>query len=293
MARRDDPNAKLRRAMVTPEGVRLDLQLATAGARAAAFAIDQLIMTGILIGVTLLAILGFFVVGKQAPTLIPVIWLLFAFILRNFYFIIMESGARAATWGKRALKLRVVARDGGRLTAGAVIARNMLRELEFYLPLTLLPVSASQGFADQWTVILAFGWTLLFLFFPLFNRDKLRAGDLIAGTWVVMDERRKIGRELLRDDEKARAAMDAIAPFTPEELAAYGQFELQKLEEVLRANDRDTLTTVAYAIRRKIGRQDEGRDIAFLHAYYAALRQELERKLLFGKRKADKFDTAA
>lgn len=283
----------MRRALITPEGVWLDVRLATAGARAAAFMLDLAIMAGILIAMTLLAVLAFGVVGQKVPTAIAVLWLLAFFVLRNFYFILFEGGARAATWGKRALKLRVVARDGGRLTAGAVIARNMMRELEVFLPLMLLPFGSAQGFADRWTAILSFAWVALFLFFPLFNRDRLRAGDLIAGTWVVMDERRKMGRELLDHSSGARTELATIAPFTAPELAAYGQFELQKLEEVLRTGDPDTMTTVAAAIRRKIGRNYEGRDAAFLDAYYAALRQELERKLLFGKRKADKFDTSA
>lgn len=289
-ARGVDP---LKRALITPEGVWLDVKLGSAGARAAAFALDLVILLGAVIAITLLALLAAFVIGKQAPTVIAVIWLLGFFILRNFYFILFESGARAATIGKRALGLRVVARDGGRLTAGAVVARNMMRELEAFLPITLLPISAAQGFADHWTAILAFAWTLLFLFFPLFNRDRLRAGDLIAGTWVVVNERRKIGDELLSVDPQSLAAQSRIAPFTPEELAVYGQFELQKLEEVLRQHDNDAMTSVAAAIRTKLGRADDRHDAAFLKAYYAALRQHLERKLLFGQRKADKFDTKA
>lgn len=280
----------LKRALITPEGVWLDVRLGSAGVRAAAFALDLVIMLGALIALSLLALLILFAVGKQAPTLFAIIWLLGFFVLRNFYFILFESGARAATIGKRALGLRVVARDGGRLTAGAVVARNMVRELEAFLPITLLPVTAAEGFADHWTAVLAFAWTLLFLFLPLFNRDKLRAGDLIAGTWVVVNERRRIGDELLSDDPETRTALSRIAPFTEEELSVYGQFELQKLEEVLRQHDNDAMTSVAAAIRNKLGRADDRHDAAFLNAYYAALRQHLERKLLFGQRKADKFD---
>ena len=45
-------------------------------------------------------------------------------------------GGRGATPGKRMLGLRVVARDGARLTGGAVIARNAMREIEVFLPLS-------------------------------------------------------------------------------------------------------------------------------------------------------------
>ena len=34
--------------------------------------------------------------------------------------------------------------------------------------------------------MVAGAWTLVFLFLPLFNQEKLRVGDLIAGTRVVM-----------------------------------------------------------------------------------------------------------
>ena len=43
-----------------------------------------------------------------------------------------------ATIGKRTAGIRVIARDGGPLGAGAVFARNLTRDLEFFLPLTAL-----------------------------------------------------------------------------------------------------------------------------------------------------------
>ncbi|WP_448660155.1 RDD family protein [Sphingomonas sp. CJ99] len=285
LARAAADTARIRR-LVTPEGVALNLTLATAGNRAGAFMIDLIIMLLILIGFTLLSVLTGFSAAKGAESVVLVIWLLGAFLLRNFYFILFEGGRRAATPGKRLLKLRVVSRDGGRLTAGAVVARNMIREIELFMALAAIPAAHTDGVSMGVAAMLGFGWTLIFLFFPLFNRDRMRAGDLIAGTWVVESERRKIGRELLATD----AATTAIAPFTPAELAHYGQYELQRLEQLLRQDDGDALTTVAATIRRKIGRPDDRQDRAFLDAYYAALRQELERKLLFGKRKADKFD---
>ncbi|MBR0551008.1 RDD family protein [Stakelama marina] len=289
MARRNRPPRTLNRALVTPEGVALNLKLASAGTRASAFLLDWLILIAVLIAATLLVMLLFWAIGKSYPTVFAVIWLLFFFVLRNFYFTLMESGARAATFGKRMLKLRVVARDGGRLTGAAVIARNLMREIEIFLPLTFLAFGAAEGFVDRWTTVLGFAWAAIFLFFPLFNRHRLRAGDLIAGTWVVENARRAIGEDLVRADGKAAD----LLRFTPEELAVYGQFELQRLEDVLRRDDADSITMVAAAIRRKLGRDDTIADRVFLDSYYRALRGELERKLLFGRRKRDKFDDAS
>ena len=285
-----DPSKRIRE-LVTPEGVALHLRLGGAGARAAAFTIDAAIMLGALTAVTLAA---FFVLGgfrSFGPA--AIIWLLGLFLLRNFYFTLFESGARAATPGKRAIKLRVVARDGGRLTGGAVLARNLMREIEVFLPLTFIVSARAEGFTNRWLTLFGFAWTAIFLFMPLFNRDRLRAGDLLAGTWVVENERPRIAPDLIA---KPNPRAERYS-FTPAELAVYGQFEVQKLEEVLHRDDPDAIVTVAAVIRRKTGRHDGdaggGDDRAFLEAYYAAVRLHLERGLLFGQRKRDKFDAAS
>lgn len=277
----------LDRALVTPEGVTLHVRLGSGGARAGALVLDLLVMLAILIGFTLLVVLLAQAGGTATGPLLMVVWLLGFFLLRNFYFVAFEAGGRAATPGKRMQKLRVVARDGGRLTPTAVLARNLMREVELFLPLSFLPFAFAEGTIDGWVGFLALGWACLFLFFLLFNRDRMRAGDLVAGTWVVENERGQIGAELL---DPAALEGDRYR-FAPHELAAYGAFELHKLEDVLRRNDRHDQFMVARTIRTKLGRNpDEGYDREFLEAYYAALRLELERKLLFGKRKKDKHD---
>lgn len=287
MGERDQPRV---RVLVTPEGVPLHLRLATATARAGAFTLDAVIMLALLVAVTATA---FFILGgfrTWGPA--AIIWLLGLFLLRNFYFTLFESGPRAATPGKRILKLRVVARDGGRLTGGAVLARNLMREIEIFLPLIFIVTARQEGFSNRWLALFGLVWTGIFLFMPLFNRDRLRAGDMLAGTWVVENERPRIAPDLIaRPNPRAERYH-----FTPAELAAYGQFEVQRLEEVLRADNHDTIVTVAGVIRRKLGRTDVseswGGDRAFLDAYYTAARLHLERRLLFGERKRDKFDTS-
>ena len=68
-------------------------------------------------------------------------------------------------------------------------------------------------------------------------------------------------------------------------------FELQTLERVLRDAQADAVANVAAAIRRKIGYADDGGpDYPFLSAYYNAARARMERGLLFGRRRADKYD---
>lgn len=278
------------RELVTPEGVDLRLKIGAFTERAAAFVLDLSIMLGALIAASLLLLLinwrtHWSFTGDAAL----ILWLLGAFLLRNFYFIAFELRAGAATPGKRALGLRVASRDGGRLTANAVFARNALRELEFFLPLSFL-FATGMG-VDAGLIALGAIWTGVFVLFPLFNAERLRLGDLAAGTMVV-----KAPRRVLRPDLADAAVGAVIGPsFTEAQLDAYGIKELHALEAVLRGADRKTVAQVAQRIRQKIawdGPLDLS-DKAFLNAYYAALRARLETRLLFGRRKADKFDQSA
>ena len=277
------------RAFVTPEGVDLRLQIADAGQRAAAFALDAAIIVGVLLALSLLAIAAAVTAGDRVGLEIAgVIWLLVFFLLRNFYFAGFELTAAAATPGKRILGLRVASRDGGRLRAEQVFARNALRELEVFLPLTLLAVRADQGGAESWMYLLAFVWAGIFVFFPLFNRDRLRAGDLVGGTWVVRTPRQALVRDMA--DEGAERL--ARYPFTQQQLDAYGVKELNVLEDIIRLRDRRNIRAVAERIRAKIGwtAGAEEDDYDFLSAYYAGLRGRLESRLLLGRRRRDKHD---
>ena len=291
MADRHAPAARTDlREFVTPEGVDLGLHLGSVGERAGAFVLDLLIIGGVLLAFTLVAIfmlIGAASSGPVALQAVAAIWLLGFFVLRNFYFTAFELGTRSATIGKRVMKLRVVARDGRRLSGHAVIARNAMRELEFFLPLSFLAYESSQGLADFAMSAAGLLWSGGFLLFPLFNRDHMRVGDLIAGTWVVRLPRRQLGASVVGHD-----ALDRYV-FTDQQLAAYGEFELQKLEEVLRRQDELAMIVVARTIRTRIGWiGPDGDELAFLRAYYAALCTRLERGMLFGKRRRDKHEAA-
>ena len=275
-----------RRTLVTPEGVDLQLSLAEGGQRVGAFFLDLLIMVIALVLLTVLLAIIVAAFGLQGAQFGIIVWLLGFFLLRNFYFVILEMSPRAATWGKRALGLRVVARSGERLTADRVIARNLMREIEFYLPLSFMFYDTSEGAGGAWTVLAGLSWALIFLLFPLFNKDRLRVGDLLAGTWVVQVPRRKLSVDTLNIDTAERRRF----AFTEAQLDVYGIYELQTLEQVLRNDQPEAIAAVAATIRGKIGAADEGFDRDFLVAYYDALRARMERGLLFGKRRESKHD---
>ena len=270
----------LRRTFITPE-------LGSAGSRASAFMIDLVLMAVILIAVTfgLLYVLRAVEIAKAggAEEVVAVIWLLGAFVLRNGWFSLFEMGSRGATPGKRLLGLRVVARDGARLTGAAVIARNAMREIEVFLPLSFLGAQAAEGTADTFLTIFALLWSGIFLFFPLFNRDRLRVGDLVAGTWVVQAGKGGLSADLVGSGYRSRRT------FPPEALKLYGIYELQTLEDVLRTENPDAIVTVAGTIRRKANLPDDGDDYGFLSDYYAALCAHLEAGLMAGRRRESKF----
>ena len=258
------------RELVTPEGVDLRLVLAEASERMTAFLLDAGIMIGSLIALTLLLVFATWL-GSSTRILregIPVIWLLTFFFLRNFYFMWFELSPRAATPGKRMVGLRVAMRNGGPLTAEAIFARNALRELEIFLPLTILAMSAKS--LDAWVVVLGFAWCAVFVFFPVLNRDRLRIGDLVAGTWVV-----RVPDRNLTIDLAARRA-EFVLEFSESALNAYGIKELNVLEDVLRRRDPETMKVVAARIREKIAMPGAEPDVEFLSAYYTALRGRLE-----------------
>jgi uncharacterized RDD family membrane protein YckC len=284
------PETDARRRFVTPEGVDLRLQVGAYTDRALALMLDALIIFAALIGLTILAGLAGWATRSAAPgRAITIIWLLGSFVLRVGYFIGFELHARGATPGKRAMGLRVIARDGKRLTADAIFARNAMRELEVFLPATFL---FARGYGvDAALISLGAIWTGVFVIFPLFNRDRLRLGDLAAGTMVVKAPKIRLLGDI------AAAAPDTLGgvAFSDAQLDAYGVKELQVLEQVLRSGDRRTLAAVAARIRDKIAWEGptDTPDRSFLNAYYAALRQRLETGLLFGRARRDKHDVAA
>lgn len=280
-------NARMRKAkagkvreFVTPEGVDLQLRIAGAGLRLGALIADLVFITLALIAFNLL--MHWIGVAMRGDVAV-VIWMLGAFLLRTFWFIGFELGARAATPGKRLMGIRVVARDGGRLTADAVVARNLVRELELFLPLMMLGIGAAEDMVSGWTVIAGLLWSATLSLFLLFNRDRMRMGDLIAGTWVVMAQRARL------DSDVAAEAEAGTMMFSDAELSVYGIYELQELERILRLRDARAMREVADTIRAKIGRPVTEKDDVFLLSYYRHLKARLERGLLFGKRREDKY----
>ncbi len=281
----------------SPEAVVLRFPMAEVSSRVFAFGIDLA-----LIGVTTIALIiaGVLLTGLSGLMEPLAFVLLGVFLLRQFYFVVFETLWHGATVGKRVMKLRVISRDGSGLTVDAVITRNLMRDIELFLPLAAIGAPEQLfGNVPVWISISAALWMILIGILPMMTRERTRAGDLAAGTIVV-----RVPQAELLADEAARSSLAPAHPqrgvieLTSAQLSVYGERELEVLADVIRKIDdgRATLADqahIARTIATKIGydgpepRQEPTR---FLQAFYKQQRAALEKQLLFGKRKASKHD---
>ncbi|ACY15631.1 RDD family protein [Haliangium ochraceum] len=290
----DEGAPALRRQVVTPEGVPIGFSLARAGDRAAAFAIDMVCVVAMLGALGLLVLFA----GIGARVLMSLL-LVAAFLLQNFYFALFELRWQGQTPGKRLIGLRVIDAHGGALSAEAILARNLVRDVEFFLPAQVL-FASEQMFPSVpgWARLAASLWALVLLLLPLFNRDRLRVGDMVAGTLVVLTPKAVLLSDVGGERVGPADAGAPHSPFSEQQLGIYGIYELQVLEDLLRQHSDqgerdDRLAQVCATIQQRIGWQSDETEAVppedFLRWFYVALRAHLERKMLFGKRRADKY----
>jgi len=229
-------------------------------------------------------------IGLSGRSLLAIsIALFIGFLVRNLYFVYFELAWRGSTPGKRLVGLRVVDRAGGPLSPSAVVARNLTREVEMFIPLgVLLTWGNTAGGMVDWESLAVAVWLMFFAALPFINRDRMRGGDLIAGTMVISLPKRTLSSDLVEGT--------AQYSFTAQQLGAYGAFELQVLEELLRHPDTPDSTRVLGEVCDKICRKigwtapvPPADVVPFLREFYTAERGFLERAQLYGKARADKY----
>ena len=283
--------SRRRRTIVSPEGVSLPVDLADHGERMTAFALDFFFWTGAT-AILYLLLFVLFLTGVSGAVAAGIA-LFIAFLIRNFYFIHFELTWQGQTPGKRMLGLRVIDRAGGPLRPAAIIARNLTREVETFLPLGLLnSLSGFAGAGVVWERLSIVTWLLLLSALPFFNRNRLRAGDLIAGTMVIALPRRVLAGDLVEQEFHYS--------FSDSQLRAYGAFELQILEELLRRPEGGETVQLRREVCDKICHKigftadiSDGNVGLFLTDFYTAERGFLEREQLFGRKRTDKNDGQA
>jgi uncharacterized RDD family membrane protein YckC len=126
--------AKRRIEILPPEGVPIHFEVASLGSRLGAQLLDLLITHVGLLLLFLLVIFNFSVPFSQ----VAAFFILLTFALRAPYYILTELVWNGRTIGKRLSGLRVISADGQRLSAYQIVVRNLMKELEVFLPITLL-----------------------------------------------------------------------------------------------------------------------------------------------------------
>jgi uncharacterized RDD family membrane protein YckC len=220
------------------------------------------------------------------------------YVNRIPYNVKTEHAWNGQTLGKRLMKIKVVSHDGLSLSAHALVVRNLMKEAEVFLPATLL---FTLDAATPVTSLIAFGWIIGTLLVPLLNKRRRRLGDLIAGTYVIHLPEPVLLKDMARTVPQTQVKKGKFT-FLSHQLDHYGAFELQTLEDLLRANESRpnarynanqtaTIASVIEKIRHKIGYAEaiNAPDrVAFLRAFYNAQRAHLEQRQLFGERRQDK-----
>ena len=233
------------RESVTPEGIPLRLEIAAAGDRAVAFLLDGLIQFAAMI----VLVFAIRLVGPFAGDWAAATALLLFFLIRTFYFIWFEARGQGRTPGKKYVGIRVMDAAGGPLRTDAVVVRNLMRELEIWIPFMFL-IAPEHIWPDApgWAQLVFTAWALAFLLMPLFNKDRLRAGDMVAGTIVVSHPESVLlpdlgGREVVRREKELETPR---YKFTDKQLDIYGIYELQYR---YKSGDRWCGRSIRYRIR--------------------------------------------
>ena len=291
--RRKDAGAADVLTIVPPEGVPLHFTLGGLGARLGAQLIDLAVTLAGAIALSWALIAAF---DPDFATGAALFGLVF-FLARVPYYVVFELLWNGRTLAKRWLGLRTVSRDGRSLPLYAIVVRNVLREIEFFVPLTYALAGA---YVPGWMQLTALGWIVVVAVVPWRSRTNARLGDIIAGTAVIEEPRPVLLSDMAAAPVAARGADGHT--FAPAELDRYGAYELQVLERLLRPlppdatpeareRRRATLNDVRERIVRRIGyteRVEERDTEGFLHAFYRAQRAYLESRKLFGDERRDK-----
>jgi uncharacterized RDD family membrane protein YckC len=150
-------------------GVDVELQIAGPGSRSYAFVIDWHIRSTLalawFLGGTIVALGSIAALGEEEPGAGFVLWVVLPSLAIYFlYHPVLEIAMHGRTPGKRIAGVRLVTRSGDIPGAGALLLRNIFRILDS------LPFAYLVG-----------------LMMVVFTEHHVRAGDLAAGTLLVMD----------------------------------------------------------------------------------------------------------
>ena len=171
-------------AVVTPENIAFDYQLAGPFRRLPAYLIDFavrwiaiiLLVTGVyLIG----GLIDFSLLGPFAVATGFIVY----FVVSWFYGTLMETYFNGRTVGKWACGIRAIDVDGRPISGKRALIRNLLRIAD------LAPLAAVSSVAEDVPPVFVIPTGMIGLLSMISTRRLQRLGDLAAGTMVIVDER--------------------------------------------------------------------------------------------------------
>jgi uncharacterized RDD family membrane protein YckC len=198
-------------AVVTPENIAFEYQIAGPFRRLPAYLIDVLLRLGILFAVLIVLMLSGITVsgllgGSFGVSLAAAIFLIAFFLLSWFYGVFFETYFNGRTPGKWACGLRTISDDGHPISGMQALIRNLLREADLLPATTLVPLDAENPLTF---IPLTTG--LVALVTMTCTRRLQRLGDLAAGTMVVVDQR-NWALPVTRVDDSRVAALASFVP---------------------------------------------------------------------------------
>ncbi len=171
-------------AVITPENIAFDYQLAGPFRRLPAYLIDFAVRWVVIIGFVVAAyfiggMINFTVLGP----FIVATWFIVYFVVSWFYGTIMETYFNGRTVGKWACGIRAIDVDGRPISGKRALIRNLLRIAD------LAPLAAISDLAEDVPPVFLIPTGMIGLITMMSTRRLQRLGDLAAGTMVIVDER--------------------------------------------------------------------------------------------------------
>jgi uncharacterized RDD family membrane protein YckC len=172
------------------------------GRRLLAFVYDYILIAiyiGVIVGMILFVppLNGFFmgIFTEAVPSDIAAFLLLILPVI--LYFGLSEGSARASTWGKRRVGLRVVSKEGKPIGVGRALLRSGIKFLPWQFGHTAVFQSlyAGESFSMGILVLftLAYGLAIAYLIYLWRRPDHRTPYDLLAGTVVITPRASKPG----------------------------------------------------------------------------------------------------
>ena len=193
-------------AVVTPENIAFEYQLAGPFRRLPAYLIDVAVRFGLILAIGLfLFLLGIATQFSIPPSFLAASMMIGYFLISWFYGTLMDTYFNCRTVGKWACGLRVICVDGRPIDGTRAVIRNLLRIAD------LFPYAAMSQLDPEIPPVFLIPTGIVGLVCTICTRRMQRLGDLAAGTMVVVDER--AWRLPIAKVEDPRAA--ALASFIP------------------------------------------------------------------------------